>query len=136
MRSKPVGLLLADLSVTKTHSRPYTSNDNPYSESRFKTMKYRPEFPDRFGCLQDGRKFCGTFFPWYNGEHRHSGIGMMTPQMVHYGTAEKIRDLRQSVLDQAYIHHPERFVHSAPKALELPTQVWINKPKSSDEKTR
>ena len=136
MRSKPVGLLLADLSVTKTHSRPYTSNDNPYSESQFKTMKYRPEFPDRFGCLQDGRKFCGTFFPWYNGEHRHSGIGMMTPQMVHYGTAEKIRDLRQSVLDQAYIHPPERFVHSAPKALELPTQVWINKPKSSDEKTR
>ena len=136
MRSKTVGLLLADLSVTKTHSRPYTSNDNPYSESQFKTMKYRPEFPDRFGCLQDSRRFCHTFFPWYNGEHRHSGIGMMTPQMVHYGTAEKIRDLRQSVLDQAYIHHPERFVHSAPKALELPTQVWINKPKSSDEKTR
>lgn len=136
MRSKPVAFLLADLSVTKTHSRPYTSNDNPYSESQFKTMKYRPEFPDRFGCLQDSRKFCGTFFPWYNGEHRHSGIGMMTPQMVHYGTAEKIRDLRQSVLDKAYIHHPERFVHSAPKTLELPTQVWINKPKSSDEKTR
>jgi len=99
-------------------------------------MKYRPEFPDRFGCLQHGRQFCHTCFPWYNGEHRHSGIGMTTPQMVHYGTAEKVRDLRQSVIDQAYIHHPERFVLSAPKALELPTQVWINKPKSSDEKTR
>ncbi len=136
MRSKPVAFLLADLGVTKTHSRPYTSNDNPYSESQFKTMKYRPEFPDRFGCIQDSRNHCHTFFPWYNGVHRHSGIGMMTPEMVHYGTAEKIRDLRQSVLDQAYIAHPERFVHNAPKALELPTQVWINKPKTSDEQTR
>ena len=136
MRSKPVAFLLVDLGVTKTHSRPYTSNDNPYSESQFKTMKYRPEFPDRFGCLQDGRKFCHAFFPWYNEVHRHSGIGMMTPWMVHYGTAEKVRDLRQSVLDKAYIAHPERFVHSTPKTLELPTQVWINKPKSSDENAR
>ena len=96
-------------------------------------MKYRPEFPDRFGCIQDSRNHCHTFFPWYNGVHRHSGIGMMTPEMVHYGTAKKIRDLRQSVLDQAYIAHPERFVHNAPKALELPTQVWINKPKTSNE---
>ena len=136
MRAKPVAFLLADLGITKTHSRPYTSNDNPYSESQFKTMKYRPEFPDRFGCLQDGRAFCHKFFPWYNGVHRHSGIGMMAPQMVHYGTAEKVRDLRQLVLDKAYIAHPERFVHSAPKALELPTQVWINKPKNSDENTR
>ena len=133
MRSKPVAFLLADLGVTKTHSRPYTSNDNPYSESQFKTMKYRPEFPDRFGCIQDSRNHCHTFFPWYNGVHRHSGIGMMTPEMVHYGTAKKIRDLRQSVLDQAYIAYPERFVHHAPKALKLPTQVWINKPKTSNE---
>ena len=101
MRSKQLAFLLADLGVTKTHSRPYTSNDNPYSESQFKTMKYRPGFPDRFGCIQDSRSHCHTFFPWYNGEHRHSRIGMMTPEMVHYGTAQKIRDLRQSVLDQA-----------------------------------
>src|SRR5260370_10026893 len=85
MRSKPVALLLADLSVTKTHSRPYPSNDNPYSESQFRTMKYRPEFPDRFGCIQDSRAFCQTFFPWYDGDHRHSVIGMMTPALVHYG---------------------------------------------------
>ena len=87
MRSKPVAFLLADLSVTKTHSRPYTSDDNPYSESQFRTLKYRPEFPDRFGCIQDSRAFCHTFFPWYNDDHRHSGIGMMTPAMVHYGLA-------------------------------------------------
>ena len=99
-------------------------------------MKYRPEFPHRFGCLQDGRTFCHKFFPWYNGVHRHSGIGMMTPQTVHDGTAEKVRDLRQSVLDKAYIAHPERFVQSAPRALELQTQAWINKPKNSDENTR
>jgi putative transposase len=99
MRSKPVALLLADLSVTKTHSRPYTSNDNPFSESQFRTMKYRPEFPDRFGCIQDSRAFCQTFFPWYNDDHRHSGIGMMTPAMVHYGLASEVRQNRQSVLD-------------------------------------
>ena len=87
MRSKPVAFLLADLSITKTHSRPYTSNDNPYSESQFRTMKYRPEFPDRFGCLQDSHAFCQRFFPWYNDDHRHSGIGMMTPAMVHFGQA-------------------------------------------------
>jgi putative transposase len=91
MRSKPVALLLADLSVTKTHSRPYTSNDNPYSESQFRTMKYRPEFPDRFGCIQDSRAFCQTFFPWYNEEHRHSGIGMMSPAMVHHGARSRCR---------------------------------------------
>ena len=96
MRSKPVALLLADLSVTKTHSRPYTSNDNPYSESQFRTMKYRPEFPDRFGCIQDSRAFCQTFFPWYNDDHRHSGIGMMTPAMVHYGLAPAVRENRQT----------------------------------------
>ena len=87
-------------------------------------------------CIQDSRNHCHTIFPWYNGVHRHSGIGMMTPERVHYGTAEKVQAVRQSVLDQAYIAHPERFVHSAPKALKLPTQVWINKPKTSDEKTR
>jgi putative transposase len=134
MRSKPVAFLLADLSVTKTHSRPYTSNDNPFSESQFKTMKYRPEFPDRFGCIQDSRAFCQTFFPWYNDEHRHSGIGMMTPAMVHYGRAQSIREKRQGVLDAAYLAHPERFVRRPPAPLPLPKEVWINKPKNSDDK--
>jgi putative transposase len=135
MRSKPVALLLADLSVTKTHSRPYTSNDNPYSESQFRTMKYRPEFPDRFGCIQDSRGFCQTFFPWYNDDHRHSGIGMMTPAMVHYGLARAVRENRQSVLDVAYAAHPERFVRRPPSPLQLSKEVWINKPKNSDENT-
>ena len=135
MRSKPVALLLADLSVTKTHSRPYTSNDNPYSESQFRTMKYRPDFPDRFGCIQDSRAFCQRFFGWYNDEHRHSGIGMMAPAMVHYGQASSIREKRQTVLDAAYIAHPDRFVRSPPTPLHLPKEVWINKPKNSDEKT-
>jgi len=135
MRSKPVAFLLADLSVTKTHSRPYTSNDNPYSESQFRTMKYRPEFPDRFGCIQDSRAFCQRFFLWYNEEHRHSGIGMMTPAMVHYGQAPLILENRQTVLDAAYLAHPDRFVRRAPTPLQLPTEVWINKPKNSDEKT-
>jgi putative transposase len=135
MRSKPVALLLADLSVTKTHSRPYTSNDNPYSESQFRTMKYRPEFPDRFGCIQDGRAFCQTFFPWYNDQHRHSGIHMMTPSMVHHGLAATVRDNRQLTLDAAYAAHPERFVRSPPTQPQLSKEVWINKPLSSDENT-
>jgi|HubBroStandDraft_1064217.scaffolds.fasta_scaffold205171_2 putative transposase len=132
MRSKPVAFLLADLSITKTHSRPYTSNDNPYSESQFRTMKYRPEFPDRFGCIQDSRSFCQPFFAWYNDDHRHSGIGMMTPAMVHYGQAPVIRDKRQTVLDAAYLAHPERFVRRPPVPLQLPKEVWINKPQNSD----
>src|SRR5438105_202337 len=128
MRSKPVALLLADLGVTKTHSRPHVSDDNPFSESQFKTMKYRPEFPDRFGCLQDSRTFCQSFFRWYNEEHRHSGIGLLTPATVHYGQAENILRQRQDALDVAYQRHPERFVRSAPKPPVLPNEVWINKP--------
>jgi putative transposase len=135
MRSKPVALLLADLSVTKTHSRPYTSNDNPYSESQFRTMKYRPDFPDRFGCIQDSRAFCQTFFSWYNDDHRHSGIGMMTPAMVHYGLAAAARENRQATLDAAYAAHPERFVRRPPTPPQLPKEVWINKPLHSDEDT-
>jgi len=128
MSSKPVAFLLADLGVTKTHSRPHVSNDNPYSESQFRTLKYRPEFPDRFGCIQDSRAFCQGFFHWYNGEHRHSGLGLLTPAMVHYGQAENILRQRQEVLDVAYQLHPERFVRSAPKPPALPSEVWINRP--------
>ena len=128
MSSKPVAFLLADLGVTKTHSRPHVSDDNPYSESQFRTMKYRPEFPDRFGCIQDSRAFCQRFFRWYNQEHRHSGLGLLTPAMVHYGQAENILRQRQEVLDVAYQRHPERFVRSAPKPPALPSEVWINKP--------
>jgi putative transposase len=135
MRSKPVALLLADLNVTKTHSRPYTSNDNPYSESQFRTMKYRPEFPDHFGCIQDSRAFCQTFFPWYNDAHRHSGIGMMSPAMVHYGLAAAVRENRQAALDVAYAAPPERFVQRPPTPPQLPKEVWINKPLNSDEDT-
>jgi putative transposase len=128
MSSKPVAFLLADLGVTKTHSRPHVSNDNPYSESQFRTLKYRPEFPDRFGCIQDSRAFGQGFFRWYNEEHRHSGLGLLTPAMVHYGQAENILRQRQEVLDVAYQLHPERFVRSAPKPPALPSEVWINRP--------
>jgi putative transposase len=128
MSSKPVAFLLGDLGVTKTHSRPHVSNDNPYSESQFRTLKYRPEFPDRFGCVQDSRAFCQGFFRWYNEEHRHSGLGLLTPAMVHYGQAESVLQQRQAVLDVAYQLHPERFVRSAPKPPQLPREVWINKP--------
>jgi putative transposase len=133
MSSKPVAFLLADLGVTKTHSRPHVSNDNPYSESQFRTLKYRPEFPDRFGCIQDSRAFSQGFFRWYNEEHRHSGLGLLTPAMVHYGQAENILRQRQEVLDVAYQLHPERFVRSAPKPPALPNEVWINKPVSTPE---
>ena len=128
MSSKSVAFLLADLGVTKTHSRPHVSNDNPYSESQFRTLKYRPEFPDRFGCIQDSRAFSQGFFRWYNEEHRHSGLGLLTPAMVHYGQEETVLRQRQEVLDVAYQLHPERFVRSAPKPPALPSEVWINRP--------
>ena len=128
MKSKPVALMLADLGVTKTHSRPHVSNDNPFSESQFKTLKYRPEFPDSFGSLQDARSFCQVFFPWYNSEHHHSGLGLLTPEVVHTLRAEQIRDLRQLTLDAAYAAHPERFVRKPPQPPALPTEVWINPP--------
>jgi putative transposase len=133
MSSQPVAFLLADLGVTKTHSRPHVSNDNPYSESQFRTLKYRPEFPDRFGCLQDSRAFCQGFFRWYNQEHRHSGLGLLTPAMVHYGQASRVRQQRQAVLDAAYQLHPERFVRNAPQPPQLPNEVWINKPLGTSE---
>jgi putative transposase len=129
MKSKPVALLLADLGITKTHSRPYTSDDNPFSEAQFKTLKYRPDFPERFGSLEDARVFCQTFFTWYNGEHRHAGIGLMTPAAVHEGRAERMRGARQQVLLTAYAAHPERFVRKPPQPPVLPHAVWINPPK-------
>jgi putative transposase len=129
MRSRPVALLLADLGITKTHSRPYTSDDNPFSESQFKTLKYMPDFPDRFGCIEDSRNFCQVFFPWYNNEHHHSGIGLHTPESVHYGLAQDVREARSKVLLTAYEEHPERFVKKVPVPPSLPDAVWINKPK-------
>ena len=135
MTSKPVAFLLADLGVTKTHSRPYVSDDNPYSESQFRTMKYRPDFPDRFGSIQDSRAFSQLFFTWYNHDHRHSGIALFTPATVHYGQAPMVFQKRQFVLDAAYLAHPERFVRSSPKPLSLPKEVWINKPITSQIKS-
>ena len=128
MTSKPVALLLADLGITKSLSRPHTSNDNPFSEAHFKTLKYQPGFPERFGSLQDGRGYCRTFFGWYNTEHRHSGIGMMTPEAVHYGRAPGILAARQRTLDQAFARHPERFVRNPPSPRDVPQEVWINPP--------
>lgn len=128
MRSKAVALLLSDLGITKTHSRPYVSNDNPYSEAQFKTLKYQPEFPDRFGSIQDSRAFCQPFFIYYNTEHRHSGIGLMTPEAVHYGWAEEINAARQDTLLSAYAIHPERFVRKVPEPPLLPRKAWINPP--------
>jgi putative transposase len=136
MTSKPVAYLLADLGVTKTHSRPHVSNDNPYSESQFKTLKYRPGFPDRFGSVQDARAFCQQFFTWYNREHRHSGIAMMTPEVIHYGHAVQLHQARAQVLAAAYAAHPERFVRKPPAPKPLPTAVWINPPESTQEATQ
>jgi putative transposase len=129
MKSKVVAQLLADLGVTKTHSRPQVSNDNPFSESQFKTMKYRPEFPQRFGSIQDARAFGCTFFPWYNHEHRHSGLALYTPADVHYGRVEQVRQSRQATLDAAYQRYPNRFVRKPPEAASPPQAVWINPPK-------
>ena len=126
--SKPVALLLADLGVTKSHSRPHVSNDNPYSEAQFKTLKHHPTFPDRFGCIQDARGFCQSFFRWYNHEHYHSGIALLTPADVHYGRAEQIITARAQVLEGAYAAHPERFVRKPPTPPRLPQAVWINQP--------
>ena len=129
MTSKPVALLLADLGVTKTHSRPHVSNDNPYSEAQFKTLKYRPDFPERFGSIEHARAHGTDFFPWYNTEHRHSGLGLHTPHDVHFGLAEAKRAARAVVLAAAYAATPERFVNRPPTPALLPTAAWINPPK-------
>ncbi len=128
MTSKPIAFLLADLGVEKTHSRPHVSNDNPYSESQFKTMKYRPEFPMRFGALEEARAFCRIFFPWYNTEHRHSGIGLLTPETVHYGRGPAITEQRAGVLKAAFDARPERFVRGQPRPPVEPLAAWINSP--------
>lgn len=133
MASKPVAFLLADLGVTKTHSRPHTSNDNPYSESHFRTLKYRPDFPDTFGSIADARAHCRTFFTWYNEQHHHSGIGYHTPHDVHYGHAPTVRDARADTLTDAYRRHPERFVRKHPEPPKLPTAAWINPPTNPDQ---
>ena len=131
--SKPVAFLLADLGVTKTHSRPHTSNDNPYSEAQFKTMKYRPEFPERFRSIEEARSFCRSFFSWYNEVHRHSGIGFMTPEAVHFGRVDAVNQVRSSTLAAAYATHPERFVRRPPAPPKVPSAVWINKPEERKE---
>ena len=128
MKSHGVAVLLASLGITKTHSRPHVSDDNPYSEAQFKTIKYCPGFPDRFGSYQDGLGFCHPFFRYYNHEHRHSGIGMMTPYAVHHGLAPQIIAARKETLLAAYARHPERFVNKPPQPWVLPEAAWINPP--------
>ena len=129
MTSKPVAFLMADLGVTKTHSRPHVSNDNPYSEAQFKTLKYQPDYPTHFGCLQDARSWAKSFFDWYDYEHHHSALGLHTPADVHYGRAQAVLQQRQLVLQAAYQKNPERFVKGLPQPPHLPVAVWINPPK-------
>jgi transposase InsO family protein len=131
MRAKATALLLADLGVSKSHSRPHTSNDNPFSESHFKTMKYQPQFLQRFGCIQDAKAFCRSFFDWYNQQHHHAGIGLMTPDQVHYGMADAIHAARQNTLNGAFKRNPERFVRKEPQPPEKPIAAWINPPQKN-----
>jgi putative transposase len=128
MTSKPVAFLFADLGVTRSHSRPHVSNDNPYSESQFKTLKYRPNFPERFDNIEQARAFCRDFFPWYNNEHHHGGLGLLTPADVHHGRIEERRKYRRDILHAAYEAHPERFVRGKPEPLTLPEAAYINRP--------
>ncbi len=134
MTSHTVAELLTDLGVQKSLNRPHVSNDNPYSESQFKTMKYCPAFPERFGCIEDARAFLVDFFEYYNNDHYHSGIGFLTPAMVHSGEAEKQIKIRQKVLSLAFQQHPERFVNGLPKPLRPPKEVWINPPKPPEKR--
>lgn len=130
MTSKPVAFLLADLGVTKTHSRPHVSDDNPFSEAQFKTLKYRPDFPQRFGSREHARAHCQDFFPWYNTEHHHVSLGLLTPHDVHHGLAAERIEARAAVLAAAYAARPERFPAGAPRPQSTPTAVWINSPKT------
>jgi putative transposase len=131
MKSIVVGQLLADLGVTKTHSRPHVSNDNPYSESLFKTLKYRPDFPECFGCIEDARSFCRDFFNWYNKEHKHSGIAWLTPEDVHYDRVDEVIAKRQIVMNEVFIKNPERFVKGLSIVKKPDSKVWINKPSTT-----
>lgn len=133
MTSKPVAFLLADLGVTKTHSRPHVSDDNPHVESFFKTLKYQPEFPATFANLAEARAFCRIFFDWYNTQHRHSSLALLTPADVHHGHAPARLEQRQSTMDAAYAAHPERFVHGKPKVRQLPVASYINRPTESTD---
>ena len=133
MTSKPVALLLADLGVTQSHSRPHVSNDNPYSEAQFKTLKYRPGFPGRFASIEAARAHCQDFFPWYNNQHRHGGLGLHTAADVHHGRAAAVRAARARVLTTAYLAHPERFVRKPPAPPDLPASSWINPPEDQPE---
>ena len=132
MTSKPVAFLLADLGVTQSHSRPHVSNDNPFSEAQFKTLKYRPDFPARFTSIEAARAHCRAFFAWYNNEHRHSGLGLHTPADVHHGRADAVRAERATVLAAAYVAHPERFVRKPPQPPMLPVNAWINPPQAKE----
>ena len=133
MKAKATAFLLADLGVTRSHNRPHTSNDNPFSESHFKTLKYQPRFPKRFGCIEDAKAFCRTFFDWYNKDHHHAGIGLMTPDQVHYGQIDAVHAARQVTLDQAFQQNPERFVKKPPVPPARPTAAWINPPTLKNE---
>ena len=133
MKAKPLVQLLAELGVIRSLSRPRVSNDNPFSESHFKTLKYCPAFPERFGSIEDAREFCGRFFDHYNHVHRHSGIALHTPASVHFGTASEIRDQRQATLTAAYAANPIRFRHRAPTAPVIPTVAWINEPAREED---
>ena len=128
MKAKATAFLLADLGVTRSHNRPHTSNDNPFSESAFKTLKYQPKFPKRFGCVEDARSFCRAFFDWYNQGHHHAGLGLMTPDQVHYGQINAVHAARQATLDQAFRENPGRFVKKPPIPPAKPTAAWINPP--------
>jgi len=128
MTSKPVAVLLAELGVARTHSRPRVSNDNPYSEAAFKTLKYCPAFPERFGSIHDARAFCAEFFDYYNHHHRHSGIALHTPASMHYGTAHAVQADRADTLSAAYSANPRRFCNRRPSPPKMPTIAWINKP--------
>lgn len=128
MIAKSLAQFLSDLGVDKSHSRPHTPDDNPFSEAQFKTMKYRPDYPHRFDSKDQALTWARAFFPWYNQEHHHVALGLLTPAMVHLGQAQTVLTQRQATLDQAYAQHPERFVHGAPSTAPLPTAVWINPP--------
>lgn len=132
MTAKSVAVLMADLGVTKSHSRPYQSNDNPYSEAHFKTLKYHPDYPERFGSLADARAWAKQFFAWYNHEHHHSGLALLTPFDVHYGWTDLVLAQRQAVLQHAYAAHPERFVKGLPEPARPPEAAWINPPPAAE----